>query len=574
MKTNIFDFKKQKKNKIVLEEEKIDSPFLIFFKKNKKLIILFLAILALIVSIIAIYYAIVTLKSTSKVATNLPNVVVDFGTNGSSINSKDLTPTTGGEAVIEFYTRYGNIGLKEGVILKVKEKTIENKKIIYYSDGSTMIIKEDGTIIRVSALENNTYGINEEGILLVGAKTKEITITKELTLNDGTKITYYSDNSCTIYTPNNNIELLARNSDEVKITKEYFEIITPSGISKELETITKNNAKITYYTDGTTKIIYNNNTYIIRNKIDFDLNAITFPNNNEATITKEIDLNDNTKIIYYTDGSAEIIKDNNSIMVRKSKDIIYSKEKVIEIIDTEYANISKVEISNKKQITYLDNAGALILNEDNTYSYFYENSDIKYDKDHKIKSSDNEIKEINHKTTKDGTIIINLEDGNSIIINEFGYKVVKTTSIVYDKDGNILSTNEDDSDKTTSVTENHIIIENRGEEDINYHIALELSDNYKTYGKTLLPIEYLRYNMVVGSNYLENQKITKTLPVGTLLEGNVKIENETYILYTGLLKQGKTIEVELGIFIDYLDITNEYQESVFVGTLVVYSETL
>lgn len=575
MKTNIFDFKKQHKNKIVLEEEKLDSPLIIFLKKNKKVIILLLALLALIMAIIAIYYALINIENTSKVVTNLPNVVVDFGENGNTINSKDLKPTTGGEAIVEFYTRYGNIGLKEGVILKVKEIITPKGKIIYYTDGSSMLIKTDGTIIRISSLENNAYGINDDGILLVGAKTKEITITKEITLDDGTKITYYSDNSCTIYVPNNSIELLARNSEEVKIEKNRFKIITPSGISKELNTINKDEYKVTYYEDGTTKITYNNNIYIIRNEEDFDHLTISFPNNNQATITKEIELNDNTKIIYYTDGSAEIVKDNNSIMVRRSKDIIYTKERIIEIIDTEYANISKALISNKKQISYLNNGGALILNEDGTYSYFYENSDIKYDKDYKIKQSEKEIKEIQNKTTKNGTIIIDLEDGNSIIIDENGYKIVKTSSIVYDKDGNILNTiGKQQEEETTSVTKNHLVIENHGEEDIKYHIGLELSDNYKLYANKLLPKEYLRYNIIVDSTYLENQKITSTIPVGTILEGNVKIENETYILYEGLLKQGKTAEVELGIWIDYLNITNEYQESVFVGTLVVYSETI
>ena len=143
MRTNIFDFKKQKKDKIVLEEEVTDGPFLIFLKKNKRLIILLLALLALITAVIAVYYAIINIKDTSKIVTNLPNVVVDFGKNGSSINSSDLVPTTGGKANLEFYSRYGNIGLKEGVILKTKEKDTKRGHIIYFSDGSALLIRNN-----------------------------------------------------------------------------------------------------------------------------------------------------------------------------------------------------------------------------------------------------------------------------------------------------------------------------------------------------------------------------------------------------------------------------------------------
>lgn len=576
MRTNIFDFKKQKKDKIVLEEEVTDGPFLIFLKKNKRLIILLLALLALITAVIAIYYAIINIKDTSKVVTNLPNVVVDFGKNGSSINSSELVPTTGGKANLEFYSRYGNIGLKEGVILKTKEKDTKRGHIIYFSDGSALLIRNNGTIIRISSLENNSYGINDDGILLRGANTKEIKITKEITLKDNTKVIYYSDNSCYIYNEEENVYIFVRNSDNVVIENDRFKIVTPSGVSKELNSSKTNNCNITNYEDSTIKIVCDNKTYVVRDSKDVNLTSMTFPNDNEATIIKEENLKDGSKIIYYTDGSAEIIKDGESIMVRQSKDIIYTADRVIEIIETIYANSTKTRFTaDEKKVTYLDNGGALIENKDGTYSYVYENSDIKY-KDNNIKDDVKLVKEISNRTTKDGTIIINLEDGNSIIIDKNGYRVVKTDSITYDRDGNIASSSDDkdDDEKTESVTKNHITIENRGEEDVKYHIAIEISDNYKKYAKVALSPKYLRYNIVAGTTYLENQTFKNVLPIGTILEGNVKIKNETYILYTDKIRQGEKVEVDLGIWIDYLDITNDYQDSVFVGTLVVYSETI
>mgnify|MGYP002546885754 CR=1 FL=1 len=145
-----------------------------------------------------------------------------------------------------------------------------------------------------------------------------------------------------------------------------------------------------------------------------------------------------------------------------------------------------------------------------------------------------------------------------------------------DKDGNIKGiTGEDDiKDDSKSVSDNHFIIENKGNDDVKYLVTIEVSDNYKKYASVLLNPIYLRYNMVVNSTYIENKKFDNLLPIGTILENNTKITKETYVLYTGTLESGKTADVTLGIWLDYTDITNEYQESVFVGTITIYSETI
>ena len=64
------------------------------------------------------------------------------------------------------------------------------------------------------------------------------------------------------------------------------------------------------------------------------------------------------------------------------------------------------------------------------------------------------------------------------------------------------------------------------------------------------------------------------MSIGTKLQGDVEIKKETYILYEGTLESGKSSEVNLGIWLDYDDITNDYQDSVFVGTIKIYSETI
>lgn len=574
MKTNLFKFKRVKKNKIVLEEETVDSPFLLFLKKNKKYIFMILLLLCLISLIIAGFIAIRGLKESSKIVTNINHVVVDFD-NGYTVNSVNMKPISGGQAIKKFYDRYGNIGLREGVIFVVKEVTFENGVITYYSDGSSKIVNSNGDITRVSALEDGSYGVMENGNIVVGANTKYISINKSIVLEDGTQIIYYSDNSCEVIIPSKNVTMLVRNSDRLVINNNRLIKILPSGISDKLKEENINGYKITYYEDGTIKLEKGSETYVIRDINDLDLDSLTFPNNNESIILKEISLNDGSKLIYYTDGSCEIIMNNETIMVRESKDVIYTEERIIEITETKYAD--KTIVKNTKsgeEIIYLNNGGALIKYSDGTYKYVYENSDIKYDIDGNIKNIINCVNETGHKVTPSGTIIINLEDGNSIIIDDNGYRIIETNKIIYDKDGNIKGIEGEIEITDESISNNSFVIENLGSDNVRYKVVIEVSDDYKDYAPVKLNPIYLRYNIVVDTFYLENQSFSKQMAIGTKLQGNVTIEKETYILYEGELKSGSKANVDLGIWLDYDDITNDYKNSVFVGTIKVYSETI
>ena len=550
MRTNLFNLKKHKQNKIVLEEEVIDNPFLYFYKKYYKYLILLIILLALISIIVSLYYALVNLRGTTKVVTNINNVVVKFD-DDYNINSINMKPISGGKANEEFYERYGNVGLKEGVIFVVKEISTKNGTVTFFSDGTSMLIKTNGKITRISSLKNGDYGINENGEIIVGAKTKEISIVKTITLEDNIVIIYYSDNSCKIIVSTDRA-MLVRNSSRLVIENNRLVKINPSGVSKELRV--DNN--ITYYEDGTIKIEKDNKIYVIRNSEDVDLSNITFPSNNEATIVKTINLKDGSKINYFSDGSAEIVKDNTSTMVRQSKDIIYNDNRVIEIIETKYAHMSSEKTTpDGKEIIYLDNGGALIKNKDGTYDYVYENSDIKYDSNGNIKQVNNLVNEIDHKTTPDGVIVIDLKDGNSIIIDENGYRIVETDKIVYDNDGNIAKiVGEEDPSEDKSIYDNHFVIENKGKDKVRYMVAIEVSDNYQDYAPVKLNPIYLKYNLVANTIYLENKVLNNILPIGTVLEGNKKIDKETYILYEGVLDSGKNADITLGLWLDYDDI--------------------
>ena len=572
MRTNLFNFKEKEKDKIVLEEEKIENPFLLFLKKYQKYILLLLLLLAIIFLIIGVYYLIKDLDSSTKIITNIDDsLVVEFD-DSNTINSSNLKPTTGGNANRQFYSRYGNIGLTEGVIFVVKVIDTPNGKITYYSDGSAKFVRNDGTIVRIAALDNGNYGINENGIIIVGAKTKEISITNTTNLSDGNTIIYYSDGSAEVITASDNITMLVRNSDNIVIKNNELITINPSGVSAEKDTKEINGIKYTYYSDGTIKVEKGNEVYIVRNSEDIDTSNGNFLNNNEATIIKTITLNDGDKIIYFSDGSAIIEKDGETVSVRQSKDIIYDDDRVIEIIKTKYANASSTKNTpDNKEIVYLDNGAGLIKNADGTYEYVYENSDIKYDDNDNIKSIDGDsAREITHKTTPDGTIVIDLDDGTSIIIDSNGYLIVDTDKIIYDTDGNIVKIlDEEDNDEDDSISDSHFTIKNTGEETIKYMIVLEETKNYNNQIR-LDPI-YLKYNLVINSTYLNNQIFDNKLKIGTTLKDGSKITNNTYILYEGELEPGKEADVNLGIWLDYTDITNDYMDSVFIGTIKVLS---
>lgn len=579
MRTNLFNFKKLKKDEIVLEEEKLDTPFLLFFKKYGKYLLLLLMLFAIISLVISLYFVIKDLDHSTKVTTNISTVLVEFDKT-DEFNSVNMKPITGGIADKLFYKRYGNIGLTEGVIFVVKEVPSKNGLVTFYSDGSAKIVRNDKVIVRVSSLEGGDYGITEKGEIIIGAKTKEIKVEKEVVLEDNTKIIYYSDKSSSVIYEDKKEQILVRNSDKIVVQNNRLLEVTPSGVTKIKKEDKVSSIKLTYYEDGTIKVEEANNIYVVRNEEDIKIekNRVTFPNNNAATVLREINLKDGSKLIYYTDGSAEIKKSDDSIMIRESKDIIYTEDKVIEVIETKYAKETLVKNTNdNKNVKYLDNGGILIKNPNGTYEYADENSNIKYDENGNIKDVSETIKEKSHKTTPKGDIVIDLENGESIIITGEGYRVVNTKDIVYDVDGNIVKIIGDEDDIAEvegSVSDNRFVINNVSGNTIKYMITIEVTDNYKQYALKWLDTRFLRFNIVQNSNYLENQKFGDILEIGTTLEGNVVIDKETYILYESTLENGEKADINLGIWLDYEDITNEYQDSVFAGTIKVYTETV
>ena len=693
LKVKKFD---NKKKKIIIEEEnKKKHPLLLFFF-NHKLLSLLLLLLALMFFIIGLQIAISNLNGSIDPNDILTSLQMDFHDGSGDVNLNGNKPFTDDDAKRKLYEKYGNIGLKDGVILEVKTITLSDKTIIYYSDGSAMILNKNGSIVRVSSLEDGSFGVDDKGNIKDGAKTLNVKLIDTINLKDKTIIKYYSDGSAEITCKGKKI--FVRDGSTIKLSKnnEYIIKVNPSGISflKEEKKLAHNIIK--YYSDGTIKVTIDGKEYVIRNDKDIkiDGNNISFPNNNAAVVINTKKLEDGTVVKYYSDGSAEVIKtDGEIIFVRQSGDILYKdNERIREIIEDNIGyKIYEKDTPNGDKVIIFDDGSAVIVHPNGSKEYVNENSDIKYAENNNIKVIEETGKDNRYEVDlKDGTVITIYEDGDAVIdyingnkkyvsdyddikfnedgniktitgeisnpknnkvlpdetiVTEFENGVIevvepngdryliKDTDIVYDEDGNIdkiinnenkevgkntlpdgtIVTEFEDVDKvmieypdgTVIITDkdnikydedgniedidtglvvdmedkeeddeidNDITITNPTNKDLKYRLVIEETDDYSKYNVKRLPADFVKYQIDVDYNnstpkYLNNNIWT----MGDILEGGLKIEKDTYILYEGVIDAKSSVDINLSLWLDYENMTNENQNSAFIGTIKAYA---
>ena len=207
-------------------------------------------------------------------------------------------------------------------------------------------------------------------------------------------------------------------------------------------------------------------------------------------------------------------------------------------------------------------------------------TDIVYDKDGNIdKINNNENKDVNKNTLPDGTIVTEFEDDDKVMIEYPDGTVIVTDkdNIKYDEDGNIedidtgLVVDMEDKDEDDEIN-NDITITNPTNKDLKYRLVIEETDNYSKYNVKRLPTDFVKYQVDVDYNnsipkYLNNNIWT----MGDILEGGLKIEKDTYILYEGIIEAKSSVNVSLSLWLDYENMTNENQNSAFIGTIKAYA---
>lgn len=332
-KTNNFHVKEIEKQNVTVEEErKYRSPFILFLIRNGKLILTISLLFSLSIFIIAFSLIMNNIDKSTIVKYESNGVIVNFeGTDESILNG---TPITSDYADKLFSSNVQNSNY-EGVIIKVKEISLTFGKLILYSDKTALIKYYDGTYRRIYSV-NNTYGLDEEGVINTKAVTKKLT--GEIKQNNlGMNILYLSDGSTEITYQDTTI--LVRNGDITNIEDTFYTNLSLVSIK-----IKEENNKI-YYSKN---IVKENNTLIIDNKV--------------YSITEEKQIQNNIKIIYYENGYAEVIKDNLSIIVEKSEhikydkytfEIVYQDKEKIDIKDLMDIKNITLKNTNEKEINYI-----------------------------------------------------------------------------------------------------------------------------------------------------------------------------------------------------------------------------
>lgn len=353
------------------------------------------------------------------------------------------------------------------------------------------------------------------------------------------------------------------------ITKEYAEKVFDSNLIqdnnlrgvviklKEVSIKDKNKGKvkgvITFYSDrtaivkyddGSYKRIYSvNGNYGITESGVIDSKAIT------NDLSGEYKKNDkyNINLIYLSDGSVIVIKDKVELFVRNS-DITSNDDEFFTTLSGVSTPISK----DGNKYTYSD--GTI---KEKDYIIV---DDIKYAK-------------VDEKRTKDNIKIIYFDNGYAeIIYNNLNVMVKNSEHIRYND--NIFEIIDNDKKDVIEIKDimdiKDIKLENKNNTVSNYMIVLEESNNYDKYKiSKKLPSKYINYNIYVNGNKIINNVLDKKLDNTS----GIKNDKNNYLIYEGKIDKLSELTVKVGMWVSYEDITNEYMNSGFVGTMKVYIES-
>lgn len=316
------------------------------------------------------------------------------------------------------------------------------------------------------------------------------------------------------------------------------------GKVKGVITFYSDRTAIVKYDDGSYKRIYSvNGNYGITESGVIDSKAIT------NDLSGEYKKNDkyNINLIYLSDGSVIVIKDKVELFVRNS-DITSNDDEFFTTLSGVSTPISK----DGNKYTYSD--GTI---KENDYIIV---DDIKYTK-------------VDKKKTEDNIKIIYYDNGYAeIIYNNLNVMVKNSEHIRYND--NIFEIIDNDKKDVIEIKDimdiKDIKLENKNNTVSNYMIVLEESNNYDKYNiSKKLPSKYINYNIYVNGNKIINNVLDKKLDNTSGIENG---EN-SYLIYEGKIDKLSELTVKVGMWVSYEDITNEYMNSGFVGTMKVYIES-
>ena len=437
---------------------------------------------------------------------------------------------------------------------KFNVKEFEENKITLEEEArnrsplSMFLIKNGKLIFAISFLFSITVFIIAFYIVMVNMEGSSIVMYE----SNGVKITFDgTDNSMLNSTP---------------ITDEYAAKVFTSAINADSDvgvvirvdefTLKHSGTTIVYYSDRSALIKNNDGTYLRVLPVDgkygvdskkghIDSRATTVSVKGYVEKNDELGLS----ILYLSDGSMEVSKGNSVFFVRNS------------------------DVTNTKNFFYTNLSGvSLPINKVNGKTYYSdgtikENNGIVVDgKRYEFTKKENVYNKIK---------VIYYENGYAEVVKgNLSIMVKKSEHVIYDK--NSLEILEDVT-KGINVKDimdiKEIELVNSNPYSSHYIIVLEETNNYKRHNvDKILDNKFIHFNVYVDNNKLYNNVLDNNLKGSSTLNG-LQLENDTYLLYEGNLEAYSTTTFKLGMWIDYEDITNEYMNSAFIGTVKVYVES-
>ena len=346
----------------------------------------------------------------------------------------------------------------------------------------------------------------------------------------------------------------------VPITEAYASKLFDTSVSNEInrgvvikvKEVAFELGKIIFYSDKTALIKYDNGNYVKVKALNNDYGV-----EEDGTIKSKAEANnvsyeskDNNdlgiKLLYLSDGTVEITKDNMVFLLRNT-DLTSKPEEF-------YTNLSGVSAPIKEEESkkyYSDGT----IKEDNYLivdgtKHYPTKEEIIHD-DIKIIYYDNGYAEVIQ-----GDLDIIVQKSEHIKYDDNIFEIVDGTKEVNIKDFIDIKSLE---------------LNNKNNKEMNYIIVLEETDNYaKHKASRRLPNEYVNYSIYLNGNKA-NGTLDNNIKDSSKYEG-LNLSNNTYLLYEGKLKSLEQTDIKIGLWISYENITNEYMNSALIGTLKVYVE--
>lgn len=316
------------------------------------------------------------------------------------------------------------------------------------------------------------------------------------------------------------------------------------------------NRTIVYYSDGNALVKYDDGTYMmvysVSGKYGIDKDGVIDGNATTSELTGRVEYNESLglTLLYLSDGSIEITKDNTTIFIENSN--------ITNTNDTFFTNVSGVSLPIKKD------GGSV------------------YYSDGVIKENNNIIVDgkrygvLEKKNIYDNIKVIYYENGYAEILRDNLSIMVKNKDhIIYDEESIKIVENTYQSFNIKDVMDyKEIELYNTNSASSHYVIVLEETDNYKLHNvNKRLDNNFIRFNVSVNDKIYYNNILNNNLKDSSSLEG-ISSDNNIYLLHEGTLDSMSTTTVKLGLWIDYDSISNQYMNSTFIGTVKVYVESL